>query len=155
MAKRKTPSTNSVSEPQAEYVRRTPSKARTHGVEPLAASLSKAAKTMPAQRFRALTKGMPLDTRQWSRLMHVPTTEWSTRQTRKQPLAPLEAERALQLVALFTKGADTFGDMASFRSWLDHPHFLYGEPPMELLVTGEGILEVMAELHRIDHGIPL
>jgi len=69
-------------------------------------------------------------------------------------LNPLLSDYAIQLAELAARGQEIFEDMDKFRLWLHQPSAALGSvAPVTLLNTTIGILLVMEELGRIEHGI--
>ncbi|WP_339814497.1 antitoxin Xre/MbcA/ParS toxin-binding domain-containing protein [uncultured Imperialibacter sp.] len=67
--------------------------------------------------------------------------------------SPAKSELMLKLVALYRKGADTFGTRASFLNWLIKPAFgIDNRIPLHLIKTSDGIDLISEELDRIQHG---
>lgn len=74
-----------------------------------------------------------------------------TPQTR---LGPEQSERAIEIGKLYELGSETFGSLASFRSYMDsHVMALGGRKPKEFLDTSVGIEFLKDELGRIQHGV--
>lgn len=63
------------------------------------------------------------------------------------------SEIALKFVSLLNKGIEVFGDINSFRNWLNKPAYGLGNQiPIELLNTNTGMDLVEEELLRIEFG---
>ena len=72
---------------------------------------------------------------------------------RRHKLDRTESEQLLQLMALYKKGQEIFGNSEDFNLWLKQPASgLGGIVPFELLYTQGGINLVMEELLRIEYG---
>ena len=72
---------------------------------------------------------------------------------RRHKLGRTESEQLLQLMALYKKGQEIFGNSEDFNLWLKQPASgLGGIVPFELLYTQGGINLVMEELLRIEYG---
>ncbi|HRE51251.1 MAG TPA: DUF2384 domain-containing protein [Flavitalea sp.] len=72
---------------------------------------------------------------------------------RRHKLGRIESEQLLQLMALYKKGQEIFGNSESFNQWLKQPATgLGGIVPFDLLYTQGGINLVMEELLRIEYG---
>lgn len=68
-------------------------------------------------------------------------------------LNPLNSEIVLKLMDLYSKGVEVFGDLASFRSWIEKPSYGLGNlKPVEFFSTSTGIDLVKEELERIEYG---
>lgn len=60
----------------------------------------------------------------------------------------------LQIVELYAKGYEVFGEKEKFKQWMIHPNTAFSAlKPLELLDTSFGIQMVKDELGRIEHGI--
>ena len=69
-------------------------------------------------------------------------------------LPPVVSDRVIQLSSLFQHGAEVFGDVREFRSWLDTELLALGNrKPFEYLDAGTGISIVNDLLGRISHGV--
>ena len=72
---------------------------------------------------------------------------------RRHKLGRTESEQLLQLMALYKKGQEIFGNSEDFNLWLKQPASgLGGIVPFELLYTQGGITLVIDELLRIEDG---
>ena len=72
---------------------------------------------------------------------------------RQHKFGRIESEQLLQLIALYKKGHEIFGNSESFNLWLKQPASgLGGNIPFDLLYTQGGINLVMEELLRIEYG---
>lgn len=72
---------------------------------------------------------------------------------RRHKLGRIESEQLLQLMALYKKGQEIFGDSEAFNQWLKQPASgLGGIIPFDLLYTQGGINLVIEELLRIEYG---
>jgi len=72
---------------------------------------------------------------------------------RRHKLGRIESEQLLQLMALYKKGYELFGNADAFNQWLKQPAAgLGGIVPFDLLYTQGGINLVMEELLRIEYG---
>jgi len=73
--------------------------------------------------------------------------------SRRKHLGRVEGEQLLQLLALYKKGQEIFGNSEAFNDWLNHPALgLGGNKAFSLLYTAGGINLVMEELLRIEYG---
>jgi putative toxin-antitoxin system antitoxin component (TIGR02293 family) len=72
---------------------------------------------------------------------------------RRHKLGRNESEQLLQLMALYKKGQEIFGNSHAFNQWLKQPATgMGGIIPFDLLYTQGGINLVMEELIRIEYG---
>ena len=73
--------------------------------------------------------------------------------SQKKKLNPVNSELALKLISLFKKGEEVFGELSSFKGWLEKPAYGLGnQVPYNLLHTSNGIDLVLEELIRIEYG---
>ncbi|AHF16608.1 type II RES/Xre toxin-antitoxin system antitoxin [Niabella soli] len=71
-----------------------------------------------------------------------------------QKLNAEQSERIIELARLYTRGADVFDDIESFKIWMATPvDALGGKKPKVFLDTSMGIELLMEELGRIEQGI--
>jgi len=72
---------------------------------------------------------------------------------RRHKLGRIESEQLLQLMALYKKGQEIFGNSEAFNQWLKQAASgLGGIIPFDLLYTQGGVNLVMEELLRIEYG---
>ncbi|CAN5895050.1 hypothetical protein BH24BAC1_BH24BAC1_18060 [soil metagenome] len=71
----------------------------------------------------------------------------------QKKLNPGNSELILKLIGLFKKGEELFGDLHSFKRWLEYPAYGLGnQVPYNLLNLSTGIDLILDELSRIEHG---
>lgn len=69
-------------------------------------------------------------------------------------LSALNSEQILNMITLYQKGEEVFGEIPSFDRWLRKPAFGLGNHiPLKLMQTSGGIDLIYEELQRIEHGI--
>lgn len=141
----KTTSPSVAAEPAAAY-------GRSNTAMRKRASLS--GKPLPMSRFRTVARGIALPMDHWSRVLHVPLTEWRQRSRGNGSLQPLETDRVLQVQEVYRRGEEVFGDREVFSRWMESKHLLLGKAPMDMLGSAEGINLVLDELIAIEHGLP-
>ena len=67
--------------------------------------------------------------------------------------SPIRSEILLKLIALYQKGIATFGNRASFITWLSKPSYgIDNHLPLDLIKTSDGIDLITEELDRIQYG---
>lgn len=72
----------------------------------------------------------------------------------RELLSPSVSDRVLQLASLYQNGEDVFGDMTSFREWLQSSLIaLGGKKPIEFIDNDTGISIIRDLLGRIEHGV--
>ena len=76
------------------------------------------------------------------------------RYTPSQKLNPEQSERIIELAKLYSRGEEVFGNMDSFKTWMNSSVMALGnKKPKEFLDTSIGIDLLMNELGKIEHGI--
>jgi putative toxin-antitoxin system antitoxin component (TIGR02293 family) len=69
-------------------------------------------------------------------------------------LNPEQSERIIELARLYSRGEQVFGNLESFKEWMNSTVMALGNrKPKEFLDTSLGIGILMDELGRIEHGI--
>jgi putative toxin-antitoxin system antitoxin component (TIGR02293 family) len=69
-------------------------------------------------------------------------------------MSPLVSDKALQIAALYSLGADTFDSMIDFKEWLESPLLaLGGEKPATFLSNDTGLTLIRDLLGRIEYGV--
>jgi putative toxin-antitoxin system antitoxin component (TIGR02293 family) len=67
---------------------------------------------------------------------------------------PIHSEKILEIAEVARFGLEVFGDMESFKLWLNTPSFALGKmKPIDLLGDSYGKELVMTELTHIEYGI--
>lgn len=84
----------------------------------------------------------------------LPVTERTIqRYTPDSHFSPVVSEHIVRIAEVAAKGAEVFGDKASFNAWLRLPNrALADKAPVELFGTGYGTDMVLDELVRMEHG---
>ncbi len=69
-------------------------------------------------------------------------------------LNPEQSERVVELARLYSRGEQVFGNLESFKEWMNSTVMALGnKKPKEFLDTSLGINILMDELGKIEHGI--
>jgi len=69
-------------------------------------------------------------------------------------LNPEQSERVIELARLYSRGEQVFGNLESFKEWMNSTVMALGnKKPKEFLDTSLGINILMDELGKIEHGI--
>jgi putative toxin-antitoxin system antitoxin component (TIGR02293 family) len=72
----------------------------------------------------------------------------------QEKLSPEQSERMVEMAKLYSRGEEVFGSMENFRIWMDSVLLPFGnKKPKQFLDTSLGIVMIMNELGRIEHGI--
>lgn len=73
--------------------------------------------------------------------------------SRKKTLDEAMGERILNIIRVFKKGEELFGDIEIFKRWLNKDNPILGDKPRNFLTTSTGCQIVIDELGRAQHGI--
>jgi putative toxin-antitoxin system antitoxin component (TIGR02293 family) len=91
---------------------------------------------------------------EWAQILHVDARTLQRYRTANLTFAPLQSEKILEIKILNKLGADVFGGMERFDSWLNTENIsLGGVRPKGLLDNAFGIALIKDELIRIQYGI--
>ena len=94
-----------------------------------------------------------LDLASMAGILHV-SSRTLHRYTEDSVLNPDISERLLEIARLYARGQEVFGDLDTFKSWIQEPVPALGfKKPLEFLDTSIGIRLLEAELGRIEHGV--
>jgi putative toxin-antitoxin system antitoxin component (TIGR02293 family) len=104
--------------------------------------------------FGNIARHFPFSLQDWSSILHL--TERSLQRYKKENKSfdALQSEKILQVLLLYRKGIQIFGNEERFHTWLDLPNLaLGGIKPKSLMDSAFGIDLLKDELTRIEHGI--
>lgn len=73
--------------------------------------------------------------------------------SRKRLLDEAMGERILNIIKVFKKGEEVFGEVSIFKEWLNKFHPILDDEPKNFLKTSTGCQIVINELIRIEHGV--
>ena len=117
------------------------------------AMVMKAAEGLAISVFDEITRVAALNKNQLAAFIDTTPKTIDNYRLRRHKLGRIESEQLLQLMALYKKGQEIFGNSESFNLWLKQPALgLGGIIPFDLLYTQVGISLVMEELLRIEYG---
>jgi putative toxin-antitoxin system antitoxin component (TIGR02293 family) len=117
------------------------------------AMVMKAAEGLAISVFDEITRVAALNKNQLAAFIDTTPKTIDNYRLRRHKLGRIESEQLLQLMALYKKGQEIFGNSESFNLWLKQPASgLGGIIPFDLLYTQVGISLVMDELLRIEYG---
>ena len=101
----------------------------------------------------ALAKRISLTIQEFASIMHI-SERTLQRYADDDIVRPEYTSRAVELARLYERGAEVFGSMEAFNSWMKTPnHVFNNEYPLQLLDTSIGYGLVWDEIGRIEHGI--
>ena len=104
--------------------------------------------------FKKIADKTPFTQAEWAAMLHVSERTLQRYAKGNGHFAPINAERALQIVNVVAEGKKTFGKIEMFYNWLKRkPVMLEGELSFSSLTTSHGIQMVLTQLGRIQHGI--
>ncbi|HVZ55451.1 MAG TPA: antitoxin Xre/MbcA/ParS toxin-binding domain-containing protein [Chitinophagaceae bacterium] len=117
------------------------------------ARVMKAAEGLAVSAFDGLIQVTGLNKNQLAAFLDTTTKTIDNYRLRRHRLGRIESEQLLQLMALYKKGQEIFGNSEAFNLWLNQGAAgLGGFIPFDLLYTQGGINLVMEELLRIEYG---
>jgi putative toxin-antitoxin system antitoxin component (TIGR02293 family) len=104
--------------------------------------------------FKKIADKTPFTQAEWAAMLHVSERTLQRYAKNNGSFASINAERALQIANVIIEGKKTFGKTASFYNWIKrNPFMLEGNLSFESLTSYEGIVKVLTQLGRIQHGI--
>ncbi|MEC3878128.1 antitoxin Xre/MbcA/ParS toxin-binding domain-containing protein [Parapedobacter sp. 10938] len=107
---------------------------------------------IPPTVFYRFAKASQLAEKELARLINLSARTVGNYLERQQPLARVESEHLLKLIALYEKGEALFGGVGEFNQWLRKPFWNRDDRPVDWLDTPSGVDLVIDELDRIAHG---
>ena len=100
-----------------------------------------------------LAKFISFDIKELAEILHM-SERTIQRYDLNKKLSTEASARVLQLVKLYAKGENIFGDLDRFKNWMEHPSVaLAMKKPKDLLDTTFGFQLLNEELIRIEHVI--
>ncbi|WP_217220305.1 type II RES/Xre toxin-antitoxin system antitoxin [Mucilaginibacter paludis] len=104
--------------------------------------------------FSKLSDHLHFSFEDWSSFLHLSERTIQRYKKEKKAFDPIYSEKILQIELLYKKGAEVFGDVEKFQTWMDSNIVALGNiKPKDLLDTSFGINMLNDELVRIEHGI--
>lgn len=110
---------------------------------------------IPFTLFNEIKNITPFSDDDWAEILSVSTKSLQRYKQEKDFLfKPIHSEKIIEIAEVSLLGNLVFGDSSKFKLWLNTPSYALGNMlPIELLKDSYGKEMVLAELHRIDHGI--
>ncbi|RYU91270.1 DUF2384 domain-containing protein [Mucilaginibacter terrigena] len=107
----------------------------------------------PKKALLALAKKISLNIQELASILHI--SERTLQRYEDDAIIKTEyAEKAVELVRLYTRGEEVFGSIDKFKLWMKTPGLIFnGEAPVTFLDTSAGFDMVFKELGRIEHGV--
>ena len=104
--------------------------------------------------FKKIADKTPFTHAEWASMLHVSERTLQRYAKNNGSFAPINAERALQIANVINEGKKTFGKTEMFYNWIKrNPFMLEGNLSFESLTSYEGIVKVLTQLGRIQHGL--
>ena len=109
---------------------------------------------IPYNLFALIAQLTPFTEEDWSKFLSLSSKSLQRYKQNEQRFKPLQSEKIIALAEVTRMGEDVMGSTKAFMQWLETPNYALGKvAPMSLLSNAYGKDLVMAELHRINHGI--
>ena len=109
---------------------------------------------IPFAMFELIVSMAPFSSDDWATYLDLSTKSMLRYKADSRDFKPSHTEKILELAEVTQVGREVFGDAEIFRQWLETPSFaLGGYKPFDLLRNSYGKELVIAELHRIAHGV--
>ncbi|MEB0262207.1 antitoxin Xre-like helix-turn-helix domain-containing protein [Mucilaginibacter sp. 10I4] len=107
----------------------------------------------PKKALLSLAKKISLNIQELAGILHI--SERTLQRYEDDAIIKTEyAEKAVELVRLYTRGEEVFGSIDKFKLWMKTPGLIFnGEAPITFLDTSAGFDMVFKELGRIEHGV--
>jgi putative toxin-antitoxin system antitoxin component (TIGR02293 family) len=104
--------------------------------------------------FYNLSNRINLSLEDWSSFLHLSERTLQRYKKEKKNFDTIYSERIVQIDLLYKKGAEVFGNLHDFQTWMETMNIPLGKVrPKELLDTTYGINLIADELGRIEHGV--
>ncbi|QCR21874.1 antitoxin Xre/MbcA/ParS toxin-binding domain-containing protein [Pontibacter sp. SGAir0037] len=104
--------------------------------------------------FNSIAIRFPFSTAEWSNFLHLSERTFQRYKKEKRTFDPLHSEKILEIILVYNKGIEVFGEKEKFDAWLDATNVaLGGVKPKELLDNTFGINLLKDELTRIEYGV--
>jgi len=106
------------------------------------------------EKFQSMTSLYPFSMVEWSSFLHLSERTLQRYKKEDKNFDALQSEKILQILLLYQRGVEVFGDKENFDVWLSLENIALGNiRPKELLDNAFGISLLEEELTRIEHGI--
>ncbi|TXK51862.1 DUF2384 domain-containing protein [Pontibacter qinzhouensis] len=106
------------------------------------------------EAFKSIADKSPFSTDEWSGFLHLSERTFQRYKKEKRTFDPIHSEKIIEVILVYNKGIEVFGDQDKFNIWLETQSVaLAGLRPKELLDTTFGISLLKDELTRIEHGV--
>jgi putative toxin-antitoxin system antitoxin component (TIGR02293 family) len=103
--------------------------------------------------FQRLITNLSFSEKDWSNFLHLSERTLQRYKKDKKTFDPVQSEKIIEIILLYNKGINVFGEKRNFDIWLETENISLGrEKPKNLLDTTFGITMIKDELIRIEHG---
>ncbi len=104
--------------------------------------------------FIAFANQSPFTLNEWSTYLHLSERTMQRYQKEERKFDAIQSEKILEIVLIYKKGIDVFGNAEKFNSWLETENLALGKnKPKSFLDSSFGINLLKDELTRIEYGI--
>ncbi len=109
---------------------------------------------IPIRYLNNISDKYHISTNDWSDIMGISTKSIQRYQQQENTLSAIHSEFVLKIEQLYALGEEVFGNLQSFKQWLQKPAYGIGNKiPSKILNTISGINIVINQVLRIAHGI--
>lgn len=110
---------------------------------------------VPYTLFDLIQNYTPFTENDWADFLDISTKSLQRYKTSPEHhFKPIHSEKIIEMAEVTKVGLDVFGNLEKLKLWLNTPSYALGKnKPIELLKDSYGKEMVIAELHRINHGI--
>jgi putative toxin-antitoxin system antitoxin component (TIGR02293 family) len=109
---------------------------------------------VPYSFFELISQNAPFSENEWAGFLDISLKSLQRYKQSSKRFKSLQSEKIIEMSEVIQAGLDLFGDMDSFKLWLDTPNFVLGSiKPVELLKDSYGRGMVVGELTRVSYGI--
>ena len=106
------------------------------------------------ERFSILSEKLPFSMEEWSEFLHLSDRTFQRYKKDKKRFEPVQTEKILEIILLYYKGVEVFGEPEKFDTWLNSKNVALGNvKPIHMLDNSFGIRLINDELIRIENGI--
>lgn len=104
--------------------------------------------------FNLFANKSPFSLNEWSGFLHMSERTMQRYQKEKRSFDALQSEKIVEIILLYKKGTEVFGNDEKFNSWLETGNLALGNiKPKQLLDNTFGINLLKDELTRIEYGV--
>lgn len=104
--------------------------------------------------FTEIQASAPFNLNEWADFLNISGKSLSRYLHDSKAFKAVQSEKIIEMTEVTYKGLEVFGNMDTFKAWLETPNYALGNlTPKKLLKDSYGKELVLAELHRINYGI--